>query len=146
MRYILILFVLAGLISCSSDDKNLQQQKNTQKDLQEEIDDPADTNLTPEEKFSSSIMIDFLGNTDDEDLEGFLETEIYRLGASYNGAAVVEITPSTWLVSFEKDGMVKNYILQKYVDFRTNEYYFSLKETSLTISDITSAKKQPSRE
>jgi hypothetical protein len=143
MKYLLIFFILAGFVSCSKDEKPLQQ--NTQKNQQEVGDMPADTNLTPEEKFSASIMIDFLEDIDDEDLAGFLETEIYRLGGSFNGAAVVEITPSTWLVSFEKDGAVKNYLLQRFVDFRINEYYFSLKETNLTITDIfTKAKNKTS--
>ncbi len=127
-------------ISCSKDDKPVTQQ-NQQKVQNEDNDSPADTNLTPEEKFSSSILIDFLGDSDDEDLGEFLETEIFKMGASYNGASVVEITPSTWLVSLEKDGNIKNYLLQRYVDFKTNDYYFSMKETTLTLTDIISRSK-----
>ncbi len=141
MKYILILFILAGFISCSSDDKSTQQKQNTQNNQQDDIENPADTILTPEEKFSASIISDFLGDPDDEDLMLYLETEIYKLGSSYKGVAVVEVTPSTWLVSFEKDSTVKNYLLQKYVDFKTNEYYFSLKETNLTITDIIAKEK-----
>ena len=127
-------------ISCSKEDKPVTQQ-NQQKVQNEDNDSPADTNLTPEEKFSSSILIDFLGDSDDEDLGEFLETEIFKMGASYNGASVVEITPSTWLVSLEKDGNIKNYLLQRYVDFKTNDYYFSMKETTLTLTDVISRSK-----
>lgn len=127
-------------ISCSKHDKPVTQQ-NQQKVQNEDNDSPADTNLTPEEKFSSSILIDFLGDSDDEDLGEFLETEIFKMGASYNGASVVEITPSTWLVSLEKDGNIKNYLLQRYVDFKTNDYYFSMKETTLTLTDVISRSK-----
>jgi hypothetical protein len=63
------------------------------------------------------------------------------MGASYNGASVVEITPSTWLVSLEKDGNIKNYLLQRYVDFKTNDYYFSMKETTLSLTDVISRSK-----
>ena len=136
MKYLLILLTLTAFISCSKDDKPVVQQQNQQKIDSEDTDNPEDTNLTPEEKFSSSILVDFLDDTDDEDLASFLENEIYKMGAGYNGVSVVEATPSTWLVSFEKNGNTKNYLLQKYVDFKTNEYYFTFKETSLNITDI----------
>ncbi len=129
---------MAFLGSCSKDDKPVTQQQNQQKVAQDENDNPADTNLTPEEKFSASILVDFLEDSDDEDLGSFLETEIYKMGANYNGASVIEVTPSTWLVSLEKDGTVKNYLLQKYVDLKSNEYYFSFKETTLNLTDVIS--------
>jgi hypothetical protein len=142
MKFLLPILIMVSVIfiSCSKEDKPVTQQ-NQQKVQNEDNDSPADTNLTPEEKFSSSILIDFLGDSDDEDLGEFLETEIFKMGASYNGASVVEITPSTWLVSLEKDGNIKNYLLQRYVDFKTNDYYFSMKETTLTITDIISRSK-----
>ncbi|MBZ0201643.1 MAG: hypothetical protein IT281_02435 [Ignavibacteria bacterium] len=131
---VLLLVFLVVFAGCSKNDS--PQQQNTQKPPIEEGDNPADTNLTPEEKFSASILIDFLSDSDDEDLAAYIETEIYKLGSAYNGAAVVEVTPSTWLVSLEKEGNVKNYLLQKYVDLKNNEYYFSLKETTLTLTDV----------
>ena len=139
MKYIIILFLLAGFTSCTKDDK--QPEQDGKKLQQEETDLTVDTNLTPEEKFSAAIMTDFLDDSEDDDLAGFLESEIYTMGAAYNGASVTEVTPSTWLVSFEKDGTVKNYLLQKYADIKTNEYYFSMKETSLTVTDVISRKR-----
>ena len=134
MKYLLILLISAILISCSKEETPQTQQKVTQDDS----DNPADTNLTAEEKFSAAILVDFLNDSEDEDLGSFLETEIYKMGASFNGASVIEVTPSTWLVSLEKDGTVKNYLLQKYVDLKSNEYYFSFKETTLNLTDVIS--------
>ena len=109
MKYIILLLTFVSLIACSKEEKpETQQQKNSQ----EENDSPADTNLSPEEKFSAAILIDFLGDSEDEDLASFLETEIYKMGAGFNGASVIEVTPSTWLVQLEKDGQVKNFLLQ----------------------------------
>ena len=134
MKYLLILLISAILISCSKEETPQTQQKVTQDDS----DNPADTNLTAEEKFSAAILVDFLNDSEDEDLGSFLETEIYKMGANFNGASVIEVTPSTWLVSLEKDGTVKNYLLQKYVDLKSNEYYFSFKETTLNLTDVIS--------
>ena len=94
--------------------------------------------MTPEEKFSTAILIDFLDDSGDEDLAEYLETEIYKMNSNYRGASVIEITPSTWLVMLEKDGATKNYLVQKYVDFTTNEDYFRMKETTLTPADVFS--------
>ncbi|MBN8584413.1 MAG: hypothetical protein J0M37_04905 [Ignavibacteria bacterium] len=141
MKYIILLLTFVSLIACSKEDKPDTQQQKTP---QEDNDSPADTNLSPEEKFSASILIDFLGDSEDEDLASFLETEIFKLGANYNGASVIEVTPSTWLVQLEKEGQVKNFLLQKYVDFRSNEYYFSFKETSLSLTDVISRVKPKS--
>lgn len=115
------------ILSCTKED--------AEKIPAEEIEN-IDTNLTPAQKFSSSILIDFLNDSDDDDLAGFLETEVYKLGSNYKGTAVIEVTPSTWLVVMEKDSTNKNYMLQKYVDIKTNDYYFTFKETTLTVTDV----------
>jgi hypothetical protein len=135
--FILLIPAFILLNSCSKEEKPLPQQQKT---LQEEPDIPVDTNLTPQEKFSSSIILDFVNDTEDDGLAAYLETEVYKLGANYTGASVIEISPAVWFVLLEKDGKTKNYLLQKFVNFKTNEYYFNMKETTLTITDIISRK------
>ena len=134
MRSKLIIAVISLLlvISCSKEDKPVQQQ--------DEPENTPDTNLTPEEKFSSAILTDFLSESEDEELANYLETEIYKLGSGYKGVSVIEIYPAVWFVMLEKDTTTKNYRLQKFVDFKTNKYYFNMKETSLTITDLISRK------
>jgi hypothetical protein len=83
-------------------------------------------------------MLDFLNDSDDEDLSDFLEDQVYKMGANFRGASLVELNPSTWLLMLEKDGVTKNYLIQKFVDFTTNEDYFRMKETALTITDVIS--------
>jgi hypothetical protein len=122
--------------SCSRDDKTTAQKNNAPKTQIEDIDDTGDTVMTAEEKFSTAILIDFLDDSNDADLAEYLESEIFKMSANYKGASVIEITPSTWLVMFEKDGATKNYLIQKYVDFTTNDNYFRMKETTLTATDV----------
>lgn len=134
------IFLFAGFllifISCQKDDKTPRTE--------DEDETPADTNLTPPEKFSYSVLMDFLDDSDDEQLASYLENEIYKMGANYKGASIVEITPAVWFLTMEKDSTSKNYLLQKFIDFKTNSYYFTLKETSLTITDIISRKRNNS--
>jgi hypothetical protein len=132
---LLIVFIsLAFIITCCKESKPPPQQKVQSEDY----DNPADTNLSPEEKFSAAVLIDFLNDSDDEELAGYLETEIYKMGSGYKGASVAEISPAVWLVMLDKEGDTKNYLLQKFFNFKTNGYYFKIKETSLTITDIIS--------
>jgi hypothetical protein len=132
------LLIAFTFLSCSKDkDKEKVTDKQTQKNTEdEEIDNPADTIMTPEESFSSAILIDYLNDSDDEDLAGYLETEIYKMGGNFTGVSVIEATPSTWLVMLEKDNTTKNYLLQKYLNVKTNENYFRMKETPLTVTDL----------
>lgn len=134
MKRILIFLLLAGLMSCSKTEK--QQEKENSSKNQEGIENPSDTIMTVEEKFSTSILSDFLDDTDDEDLASYLEDELFKYSQNYRGASVMQISNSLWFVSLENQNNVKNFLLQKFVDFNTNEYYFRLSETSLNITDI----------
>ncbi|RPI16922.1 MAG: hypothetical protein EHM58_10955 [Ignavibacteriae bacterium] len=136
-NYIIVLIIGITFLSCSKDSDK-QSQRNMDED---EIENPADTTLTPEEMFSTSILIDYLNDSDDEDLADYLETEIYKTGLDFSGISVVEATPSTWLVMMEKDSVTKNYLLQKFLNVKTNENYFRMKETQLTLTDIISKEK-----
>lgn len=134
--FILIFSII--FLSCSKDKENITEK--TQQKVQEDEDfNPADTNLTVEEKFSSSILNDFLSNSEDDDLAAYLEDELFKYNDKFRGASLTQLTESLWFVSLENQGTTKNYLLQKFVDFRTNDYYFNLKETSLAINDVTLA-------
>lgn len=142
INYITILFFSLIIISCSKDEKPVDRQTEKKSNDEQEI--VEDVNLTPEEKFSSSVLSDFLDESEDDDLASFLETEIFKMGSSYSGCAVVEVTPSTWLIVLEKDSVSKNYLLQKFVDFKTNENYFNMKETTLGLTDVIARRKSKS--
>lgn len=135
--FLILLILMSSLLlnSCSQNDKTSRQDKSPENQF-EDLDDAGDTVMTPEEKFSTAILIDFLDDSNDEDLAEYLEKEVYKLNLGYRGASVVQITPSTWLVMLEKDDATKNYIIQKYLDFTTNENYFRMKETTLTVTDL----------
>lgn len=148
MRFVIVIIISVLIIGCSKDNKQTTTNdkpptgQNQKTDTPVDDNAPLDTNLTPEEKFSSSVMVDFLDDAEDEDLEGFLEDEVFKFSSNYTGAAVIGLSPSTWLLSLEKDNTTKNYLIQKYVDFKTNEYYFKMNETSLKITDAITQKQK----
>ncbi len=140
MNRLLIILLAIVLISCSKEDKSVSQKQTPEQKQKEEIENPQDTNMTPEEKFSSSIMIDFLDNSEDDDLASFLEDELYKYSDTYRGASVMQLANNLWFVTLDNPNNSKNFLLEKFVDFRTSEYYFKLTETTLKLSDvITSA-------
>lgn len=135
--YFSFLFILLFFISCSKEDKQQNSKTNKQETKQGENENPADTLMSPEEKFSSSIIYDFLDENEDEDLQAYLEDELFnKYSKDFRGASVMQLTNTIWFVSLENNNLPKNFLLQKFVDFNSNDYYFILKETTLTASDV----------
>jgi hypothetical protein len=122
-------------MSCSKSEKP-QDKENVSGNQTGETENPSDTTMSAEEKFSSSILTDFIDDTDDVDLESYLEDELFKYSQNYRGASVIQLSNTLWFVTLENQNNVKNFLLQKFVDFNTNDYYFRLTETSLTIPDI----------
>jgi hypothetical protein len=134
----IILLFSVIFVSCSKD-KDKVTDKKEQKVQEDEEFNPADTNLTVEEKFSASILNDFVSSSEDDDLAAYLEDELFKYNDKFRGASLTQLTESLWLVTLENQGTVKNFLLQKFVDFKSNDYYFNLKETNLTVNDVALA-------
>lgn len=137
---LIFLFFLFSFVSCSKEEKSPQGVKNNkQQQVKPEDVDNSDTAMTPEEKFSSSITLDFLDTPEDEDLTDYLETQLFKYSQNYRGASVMQLSNTIWFVSLENNNSTKNFLLQKFVDFNSNDYYFVLKETNLTTAEVISS-------
>ena len=135
----LILFFIS-FVSCSKEEKPQGVKSNKQQQVKQDDTDESDTAMTPEEKFSSSITLDFLDAPEDEDLTDYLENQLFKYSQNFRGASIMELSNTIWFVTLENNSVTKNFLLQKFVDFNSNDYYFVLKETNLTSADvITSA-------
>lgn len=138
IRYSLFLIPLL-FFSCSKNNPPEQQNKDKvqqNKKQEEQPNNETDTSLSPPELFGVTIQSDFLNESDDEDLGDYLENELYKYSQNFRGASVNEINSSTWLVTLENNQTTKNFLLQKFLDFKTSDYYFVLKETNLSISEL----------
>ena len=137
---ILIISCALFFLSCSKNNPPEQQTNKDKvqqnKKQEEQPVNPDDTNLTPPELFAVTIQSDFLNGNEDEDLGDYFEQELYKYSQNYRGASVNEINESTWLVTLENNQATKNFMLQKFLDFKSNEYYFVLKEVTLTPSEL----------
>jgi hypothetical protein len=135
-NFVLIISFITFL-SCSKEEKQ-QSDKTVKKETKQEEQEqnPSDTLMSPEEKFSSSIVVDFLDSPEDEDLTDYLEEELFKYSQTYRGASVMQLSTTIWFVTLENKTSTQNFLLQKFVDFNSNDYYFVLKETNLNISDV----------
>lgn len=127
----IIPFVLLAIlfISCSKEDKQKTEGRQNQTSGQQNnaVDD-ADTNMTKEEIFSSTLVQDIAGD-ENEDLQIYLEEVIYPMVSKSNKVTLEKISGSLYLLSYDENGTMKNLILQEYYSPAKDEMVFEKIET-----------------
>ncbi|MBK8983995.1 MAG: hypothetical protein IPM38_17170 [Ignavibacteria bacterium] len=123
----LILFVLFAFSSCN--DKSNENSESGNDDTEERDGNSEDTTMTPEEIFSSALVQDILGDEEDADLQFYLEEEIYPLLATAGKVTIDRISSSLYLISFQENGIQKNFLIKKYFDPQNPEIKFERTET-----------------
>lgn len=124
--FILTCFSLS-FYSCNKDDPTKQPANNNTKT--EITEDEPDTNITPQEIFSSALVQNIMGVEEDEDLEVYLEEQIYPIVSKSNKVTLDRISSSEYLLTYDDAGIRKNFILQKFYDPVKDEFVFEKKET-----------------
>ncbi|MBX7045266.1 MAG: hypothetical protein K1X86_05435 [Ignavibacteria bacterium] len=127
----IIPFVLLAIlfISCSKEDKQKTEGRQNQTSGQQNnaVDD-ADTNMTKEEIFSSTLVQDIAGD-ENEDLQIYLEEVIYPMVSKSNKVTLEKISGSLYLLSYDDNGTMKNLLLQEYYSPVKDEMTFDKIET-----------------
>lgn len=126
----IIPFVLLAVlfISCSKDDKQKTETKQNQTTTQNTAGDDADTNMTKEEVFSSTLVQDIAGD-ENEDLQYYLEEVIYPMVSKSNKVTLDKISGSLYLLSYDDNGTMKNLLIQEYYSPVKDEMIFDKIET-----------------
>lgn len=124
LKYFLLILIIVSFISCSKDDIKRKIEKTTNTEVTEDETDT--TALTPEEAFSSA-MVGIL-NTDDEDLQNYLEDEIYPIVKNSNKITIDKISSSLFLLQYVENGNQKNILIQKFYDLDKDEFFFEKRE------------------
>ena len=124
-KYILFVLILTAFVSCSKDDIKRRIEKKVDTELSDEEADT--TALSPEEAFSSALVNDIL-KTDDEDLQNYLEDEIFPAVKNSNKVTIDKISSSLFLLQYTDSGNQKNILLQKFYNPDKDEFFFEKRE------------------
>jgi hypothetical protein len=126
LRYICFLILVSG-ISISSCGKN-DSVKDITNGKESETQEPEDTvQLTPAELFTNAMCDNFLKETDDEDLQIYLEEEIFPLVSKSDKVTIEKLSASLYLLSYKDGNESKNILIQKNYNPQNDEIFF-LKE------------------
>ncbi|MFA5405598.1 MAG: hypothetical protein WC358_11750 [Ignavibacteria bacterium] len=126
LKYILFSIIVITFISCGKDDVVKKIEKKVQTEYAED-DDMDTTALTPQEAFSNALVNNIL-NTDDEDLQIYLEDEIYPIVSKSNKTTIDKISSSLILLQYEESGNTKNILIQKFYNPVKDEFFFEKRE------------------
>ena len=127
LKYFCLLLLTLMLISCGDDTKN--DTETTDKDEGDTI------SLSPEELFSSTLLEDILQSGEDEDLKNYLEEVIYPIVSNSTKVTLDRISASLYLLTYDENGVQKNFILQKFYNPSNLEMYFEKIETETNAVD-----------
>lgn len=124
------LIILIALFSFSCNKENTTRQKNEspKTDMQNEESD-TDTIMTAEESFSSALVESIMSENEDDDLQYYLEEQIFPMVSKSTKVTIDRISSSMYLLSYTENGVMKNYLLQKFYNPVKDEIIFEKTET-----------------
>ena len=127
IKYFGLLLLTILIISCGDDKKS---------DTETADKDESDTiSLSPEELFSSTLLEDILQSSEDDDLKSYLEEEIYSIVSNSTKVTIDRVSASLYLLSYDENGVQKNFIIQKFYNPSNLEMYFEINETETNAVD-----------
>jgi hypothetical protein len=125
IKYLFLVLIVFAFVSCSKEDIKRKIEKTTNTEV---IDEDADTTaMTPEEAFSSAMVSNIL-DTEDEDLQNYLEDEIYPIVKNSNKVTIDNISSSLFLLQYVENGNQKNILIQKFYNPDKDEFFFEKRE------------------
>ncbi len=130
LKSIYIVFIALILFSCNKENSTRQRTESPRTDTQNEESD-SDTAMTAEESFSGALVEDIMGENEDVDLQYYLEEQIYPLITKSDKVTIDRISSSLYLLSYNENGVMKNFLLQKFYNPVKDEIVFEKSETQL---------------
>lgn len=124
----IILFLVILSFSCGKDKKQPD-------DLSSE-DDGDTVSLSPQELFSITMTESILNIEDDDDLNSYLEEEIYPIVKSSDKVTIDRITSSFYLLTTVTNSTEKFYMIRKFYNPQTDEIFFEKSEVQFDIKKL----------
>jgi hypothetical protein len=125
IKYILLGLISIAFISCSKDEVKKKIEKRVETEITE--DDTDTTAMTPQEAFSSALVSNIL-DIEDEDLQNYLEDEIFSIVKRSNKVTIDNISSSIFLLQYSDSGNQKNILIQKFYNPSNDEFFFEKRE------------------
>jgi hypothetical protein len=126
MKYLILILISVFFISCGDKTNDTDNRNNSSNN---ETDDT--TSLSPQEAFSY-VLVNQILNSDDEDLELFLENEIFPVVSKSEKVTIDEISSSLFILTYFEGDVEKNLLIQKFYTPVKDEVTFVKSETSIT--------------
>lgn len=132
LKKLLFLFLISSAFySCNKETGTNKNSTESRKQTDEVTETETDSVMTPEEIFSSSLVQDIMGEEEDIDLQIYLEEQIYPLVSKSDKITLDKISSSLYLVSYRENGIMRNFILQKFYNPLKDEFLFEKTDTQL---------------
>lgn len=127
-RSVFIISITLFLFSCNKDNPPKDNVESPEIESQQDEAD-ADTTMTIEETFSSALIASVSGEYGDEDLQTYLEEQIYPLVSNSGKVSLDKVSSSIYLLSYEENGAMKNLMIKKFYNPAKDEFVFEKSET-----------------
>lgn len=126
LRNIIFLLIVLSLLSCGNENEKKNKTEIQSNESSEE--DENETPMSPEEVFSSTLTQGMAGDDEIQDLQLYLEEQIYPSVAKSEKVTLDRISVSLYLLSYFEGGVQKNFTLQKFYNPAKDEVFFEKKE------------------
>lgn len=126
LRNIIFLLIVLSLLSCGNENEKKNKTEIQSNESSEE--DENETPMSPEEVFSSTLTQGMAGDDEIQDLQLYLEEQIYPSVAKSEKVTLDRISVSLYLLSYFEGGVQKNFTLQKFYNPAKDVVFFEKKE------------------
>ncbi len=117
-----------ALASCGNNDP--VDEDGTNSEIVNEQEDGDTTALSEAELFSLILVNDVLQGTEENDLQLYLEEEIYPIVGKASKVTLDRLSASVYIVTYELNGERKSLLIQKFYDPVNEVIVFEKTETS----------------
>lgn len=130
MKFWIMLILCSTLIISSCGNNDPVNEDGTDTENVDEHEDGDTTSLSEAELFSMVLVNDVLQGTEENDLQLYLEEEIFPIVGEAGKVTLDRLSASVYIMTYEKDGVKKSLLLQKFYDPVNEQIVFERTETS----------------
>ncbi|MEP7146803.1 MAG: hypothetical protein ABI792_07315 [bacterium] len=127
-RLLFIIIISMALNSCNKEIPLKEKVTTPKTDVQQD-EAETDTTMTIEEAFSSALVQNIIGDDGDDELQLYLEEQIYPMVSKSDKVTLDRVSSSIYLLSYEENGVMKNLLIQKFYNPGKDEFVFEKSET-----------------